>query len=201
MNWRRRLHERAVPRSVVWYPSLANYRHDMVAEVRESVRFIDERLLPPGRRCAVMLWSGMANPDAATLAACDELGIANVNGGVYRWDRAQDSVGYVAPWGRDQGGRRQVYCAAANENVYEGFFDDLPSAFRHVDQTIENTGRGRILKPVNIYAHFYSAETPVRLAALQWLIEKWTSERETIPVPASAWSAAVLAAWHGCRTR
>ncbi len=194
MDWRRQLHPRSPPRSVVWYPGIANYRHDMPGEVRESVRFIERRLLPAGGRCAVMLWSGMANPDAATLRACAELGIWNVNGGVYRWDRQQASVGYVAPWSREVDGQLQVHCGAANENVFDGFYDDLPGAFRHVDQTIENTGRGRILKPANVYAHFYSAENPGRLRALLWLIEKWAVQAETIAVPASAWARAVVAA-------
>ena len=29
------------------------------------------------------------------------------------------------------------------ENIYEGFFDDMPSAFWYVDQSVENTGRDR----------------------------------------------------------
>lgn len=197
MNWRRQLHARSLPRSVVWYHELPGYQHDMVAEVSDSVSFVERWLLPPGKRCAVMLWSGEANPETRVLAKCAELGIANVNGGIYRWDAQHDSVGYVAPWGRFQGGHLQVYCGAANENVFDGFFDHLPSAFRHIDQTIANTGRGRILKPANVYAHFYSAENLPRLRALQWLIDKWALQQETIPGTASAWAAAVVGAREG----
>ena len=35
----------------------------------------------------------------------------------------------------------QVYAGAANENVFDGFYDTMPGAFRHIDTTIERTGR------------------------------------------------------------
>ena len=76
LDWRRRLTPRSLPRAVVWYDALPGYRHDMVAEVRDSIGFIDRWLLPPGKRCRVMLWSGDANPTAAALqAACCQSGL------------------------------------------------------------------------------------------------------------------------------
>lgn len=199
LNWRRRLTPGSLPHSVVWYDSLANYRHDMVAEVRESIRFIDERLLEPGRKCRVMLWSGVANPGEDVLLETVRLGCANLNGGTYRWDELTDSVGFVEAWGQQVGSAFQVYCGAANENVFDGFFTTMPGAFAHIDRTIENTGRNRILKPANVYAHFYSAERPGRLAALQGLIQRWAFERETAPVFASTYARAVASAQTGCR--
>lgn len=199
LNWRRRLTPRSTPHSVVWYEGLVNYRHDMVAEVRESIRFIDERLLEPGRKCRVMLWSGAANPSEEVLRETERLGCTNLNGGVFRWDELTDSVGFVEPWGQEVGDAFQVYCGAANENVFDGFFATMPGAFAHIDRTIVNTGRDRILKPANVYAHFYSAEHPARLAALRRLIEHWAFERETAPVFASTYARAVIAAQRECR--
>lgn len=198
LNWRRRVTRPALSHAVISYPGLDNYDHDMDAEVVESIRFIDERLAPDGRRCEVMFWSGLANPSESTLAAVRALGRLNLNGGVYRWDALTDSVGYVAPWGKRVGAEFQVYCGIPNENVYEGFFTTNPDSFRHVDTTLENTGRGRILKPANLYVHFYSAERPRRLDALEKLIEKWAFAEQTIPVYASTYAQAVRDAQLGC---
>lgn len=191
LNWRRKLTPRTPPRSVTWYAPIANYAHDMTAEVSVSVGFVDRWLLPRGRHCGVMLWSGMANPSDDALREAANLGCVNVNGGVCRFDASADSVGYVSAWGRPTPGGVQVYCGAANENVFDGFFTTLPSAFRHVDTTIERTGTPRILKPANVYVHFYSAERPARLAALQGLLTRWVEREPTLPVHASTYARSV----------
>lgn len=199
LDWRKQLTRHSLPRSVTWYPGLLGYSHDMVAEVRESIRFIDEHLLRDGKRCRVMLWSGACNPDIDVLAAARDAGCVNLNGGECRWDRRLASVGFVSPWGKALGDEFQIYCGAANENVFDGFFTTMPGAFAHVGETLENTGRGRILKPANVYVHFYSAENPARLHALLGLIERWAMREPTAPVFASTWAAAVHSAQHGCR--
>ncbi|MEM7200298.1 MAG: hypothetical protein AAF628_08545 [Planctomycetota bacterium] len=194
LHWRRRHTTGSAPHTVVWYDHLAHYDHSMVAEVRDSIRFINERLCAPEKRCQVMLWSGQANPTEEVVAACAEVGCVNLNGGVYRFDALHHSVGYVAPWGKQVGAEFQVYCGAANENVFEGFFDTMPGSFEHINQTLENTGTPRILKPANLYIHFYSAERPARLAALLRLITRWSQDEETVPCLASAYARAVRAA-------
>lgn len=198
LDWRRPLLPRSVPRSVVWYEGLGGYRHDMVAEVRESVAFLDRWIAPAGRRCRMVLWSGEANPPAAAIAAASAAGCLNMNGGLFRWDALHDSVGFVTPWGRRIGGQWQVFAAGPNENLYPGFFTTMPGAFAHVSTTIERTGSPRILKPANVYVHFYSAEHPARLAALEALLERWVEREETVPVLASAYAAAVRDAQSGC---
>lgn len=191
LDWRRELHPRSVPRSVVWFPELAGYRHDMVAEVRQSIAFVDRWLLPPGKRCRVMLWSGAANPSAAALRAAREAGCENLNGDLFRWDELFDSVGYVSPWGHAIGDEFQVFAGGPNENIFDGFYSTMPGAFAHADRSLTNTGRDRILKPANVYAHFYSAEHPARLAALIRLLERWIEREPTFPVRASTYAAAV----------
>ena len=166
LNWRRPLRPDSKPRTIVWYPSLKNFAYTPVAEVRESIRFVNERLLDAPRRCEVMLWTGEANPDEAAIRAATEAGCVNLNGGVFRWDAWHDSLAFVTPWSRRVGRQLQVYAGAANENAFEGFFDTMPGAFAHIDATIRRTGEPRILKPANLYVHFYSAENPQRLRAL-----------------------------------
>lgn len=199
LDWRRRWSPAMPPRVVNWYDGIRGYRHDMVAEVRESVRFVDRYLVPPGKHCALMFWSGAANPDEASLAAADELGVLNINGGVARWDDLNDSVGFVNPRGRAVGDRFQVYCGAPNENVFDGFFSSMPGAFAHVDRTIDNCGKRRILKPANVYAHFYSVERPARLRALQGLLDRWGRTADTAPVLTSDYVRAVLAVRNRCK--
>jgi hypothetical protein len=145
-----------------------------------------------------MLWSGNANPTTAAVAAATAAGCWNLNGGLFRCDPLHDSIGFVTPWGRRVGDEWQVFAAAPNENYYAGYFTTMPSAFAHVSTTIERTGGDRILKPANVYVHFYSAEHPVRLAALEQLLERWVEREETMPVFASTYAAAVRDAQFHC---
>ncbi len=199
LEWRRQLTPSTPPHTVVWYGSLAGYQHDMVAEVRSSIEFINRYLTTPDKPCRVLLWSGNANPRPDAIREVARSGCVNLNGGVYRWDERFDSVGFVPPSGKQVGGAWQTYCGAANEQVFEGYFTSTPLAFAHLDTTIENTGRPRILKPANVYAHFYSVERPRRLRALARLIERWGLEERTAPVFASDVVAAVRATREGCR--
>ncbi len=198
------------------FPGLKGFVYSPASEVGESLRFIDTRLLPEGKNVVGMLWTGHCVPPASAIRAAEDMNCWNLNGGTYRWDAAHDSVGYVSPWGRTVGPEFQVYAGAANENEFAGFYDRSPGAFWHVDTTIERTGKGRILKPASVYAHFYSAERHMRLKALQRLIERWAFKEPTIPVFASVYVKAVqgamsaevipvgdgwrLQSWGGCRT-
>ncbi len=199
LDWSQPLTPRTLPRSVTWYPGLRNYEYDQAAEVRESIRFINERLLEPGKRCRIMLWSGESNPSRRVLDECERLGVLNLNAGVFRWDQAHDSISFVSPWARILGNRIQVHAGAANENDFKGFFTTMPRAFGHIDTTIERTKRHGILKPANLYIHFYSVERPGRLAALHRLIQRWALEEPTAPVFASTYIEAVRSAIEGAR--
>jgi hypothetical protein len=176
---------------MMWYPSLGHYTYSRVNEVKDSIRFINERLLVPPKRCAVMLWTGDALPPEEAILAAGEMGARNLNGGVFRWDAWYDSVGFVSPWSRRVGKALQVYAGASNENDFEGFFDTMPGAFGHVAETIARTGAPRILKPADIYGHFYSAENPARLATFRRLIQRFAFQEETAPVFASTYIDAV----------
>ena len=176
------------------YPKLRSHTATPENEVRTSVRFINEHLLEGDKRCEVLLWSGRALPGTEALAACADLGVENLNGGTYRWDEAHNSVGYVTPLSLQRGEYLQVHAAAPNENEFAGFFDKHPQVFRHVQETIRRTGQGRMLRPANIYAHFYSAERPGRLQALRKLLDHWVIEQETAPITASQFTRAVRGA-------
>jgi hypothetical protein len=215
-NWYKPWGPAPAERANFGYPGLAGFVYSPASEVGESLRFIDTRLLPEGKNVVGMLWTGESIAPASALRAAEEMNCWNLNGGTFRWDPAHDSVGYVSPWGRTVDGFLQVYAGAANENEFDGFYDRSPGVFGHVATTIERTGKGRILKPASVYAHFYSAERHLRLKALQKLIERWAFAEPTIPVFASAYAMAVqgamkarvkpleggwrLEGWGSCRT-
>ncbi len=180
------------PKEYLPYKELKGYDYSPVAEVRDSIRFINERLLEGGKRCRVMLWTGDTHPPRDAILECLRHDAMNMNGGTFRWDAAYDSVGYVSPWVRRNGEAIQVTAGAANENEFPGYFTTNPTSYRHIDTTIRRTGKGRILKPANIYVHFYSAERPPRLTALKQLLDRWALREPTVPVYASTYTAAVL---------
>jgi hypothetical protein len=92
LEWRRTLAESTEERRVMWYPSLRNYEYGTVAEVSDSIRFIDERLLDEGRRCRVMLWTGEANPFEDAVQAAVARDCWNLNGGLCSPDNLVELV-------------------------------------------------------------------------------------------------------------
>ncbi|MEE8104333.1 MAG: hypothetical protein V3T86_02230 [Planctomycetota bacterium] len=197
LRWRRPLKVDSAPRTIMWYAKLQNYAYSPLAEVSESIRFINERLMENGKRCEVMLWTGMADPLANVVRQSRASGCWNLNGGVFRWDPLHDSVAFVSPWGRIQEDTVQVYAGGANENDFEGFYDTMPGAFKAMDLTIERTGKGRILKPADVYIHFYSADNRPRLRSVHYLIQRWAFREPTAPVFASTYARAVHSALTG----
>lgn len=182
------------PLATLPYKRVENYDYSPVGEVRDSVRFINEKLLADGKRCRVMLWTGDCLPPREAILECARVNCLNMNGGTYRWDEVHDSVSYVSPWIRRLQDAVQVTAGAANENEFPGFFTTHPRVFSHVGTTIERTGAGRILKPANVYVHFYSAETLPRLEELRKLIDRWGLKEPTAPVFVSTYVQAVLGA-------
>ncbi|MHC4342602.1 MAG: polysaccharide deacetylase family protein [Planctomycetota bacterium] len=198
-RWDLPLGSKNTKEAVTGYDGLKNYDYSQVAEVRESIRFINDRLMEPGNRCRVMLWTGHTNACEEAVLECARQGCLNINGGVFRWDPWYDSMGFVSPWARLLGDAVQVYAGAANENDFDGFYDTMPGAFAHIDKTIERAGSPRILKPANIYIHFYSAESPARLGSIRRLVRRWGIKEPTAPVFASTYCKAVHSAIVGCR--
>ena len=178
------------------YPGLKSFAYSPVAEVRDSITFIRKHLLPTGKDCVGMLWTGDCVPPADAIEEAGRLGCWNLNGGTFRWDSSFDSIAFVSPWTRRLDGQTQVYAAAANDNEFPGFYDTNPTAFEGVNETIARTGSPRILKPANVYAHFYSAERRPRLKALQALLMRWGVKAPTFPTHASVYVRAVQDALH-----
>lgn len=181
------------------FDGIDGYEYSEANEVTESLAFIDRYLMPDGRECDLVFWSGDCTPSIDALRAVSRAGAISLNGGEYRLDRLQPSVSRVRGLVRHVGDELQVYCGAPNENVYAEFFGRMPTAFGHVDETLENTGTPRILKPADVYAHFYSAASAPRLDALHTLLLRWGVRGETNRMFASDYVRAARAAFTTAR--
>ncbi len=133
---------------------------DLNREIAGSVKFINERLLPPGKKVGLMLWSGNCRPGVEALKLTRELGLENMNGGDTTISEVYPSLVNVAPRLMQWGDEIQVYAANQNEFMYAGgFAGPFYGGFAKVIDTFQRTESPRRLKPVNLYYHFYSAIT------------------------------------------
>ncbi|WP_281684126.1 polysaccharide deacetylase family protein [Thalassobaculum salexigens] len=137
-----------------------------------------------GQSVKVVQWSGDTSPFEAALAATREAGVPNINGGDTRFDSDYRSYGFVAPIGIPVGAERQIYASMSNENTYTDLWTGRFFAYRHVLQTIRNTGLPIRVKPINLYYHSYAAE---KLASTNALLQVHESMRgrEIAPVTTS----------------
>lgn len=162
------------------------YVYDPVAETVGSCRFIDEHLLPEGKRTRVLLWSGNCLPGPDELAALEAHGLLNMNGGDSRFDGDFASYYYVAPLYRQVEGFTQVHSSNSNENTYTNLWTGPFGGFQNVIQTFENTEAPRRVLPVNVYFHFYSGEQEAAMQALHRVYEWIQNRREDLlPIYAS----------------
>ena len=165
---------------------IPGYRFDAEREIGGSIRYIESRLAPPGKKVVLLQWSGNTNPGEATLAAVERAGVLSINGGETIATRAQPSYTHVAPLGIRKGGHHQVYAPNQNENVYTNLFTGPLYGHERVIQTFELTERPYRLKPVNLYFHTYAASRRASLEALQraW---RWAMAQPLHPVFTSDW--------------
>ena len=145
---------------------------DLVKEIAGSVKFINERLLPPGKKAELMLWSGNCRPGVEALRITRELGLENMNGGDTTVSTLYPSLVNVAPRLMQWGDEIQVYAANQNEFMYAGGFSGpFYGGFAKVVDTFERTESPRRLKPVNVYYHFYSGITISAERALKKILD------------------------------
>lgn len=149
------------------YPAI-NY----VREVDGSVKYINEQLTTPEKPVKVFLWSGNCRPPPEALALVRKLGIVNLNGGDTLISPRKPTVTAVAPRTMPWGDELQIFAPNQNENVYTNDWrGPLYGTFTHVIDTFKLTETPRRLKPVNVYYHFYSADFPASLNALETIYD------------------------------
>ena len=155
---------------------IPGYTFDPSAEIDGSVDYITQQLAPPGKPCRVFLWTGNCEPRPSDVARCERLGLLNMNGGDTVFDDSSDSYINVAPVVRNVGGHIQVHTGQANENILTNLWEGPFHGFRNIITTMKRTGSPRRVAPIDIYYHYYSAEYPASLKALQdvysWVLKQ-----------------------------
>lgn len=174
-----------------YHLDIPGYRFDLEKEVAGSIRYINENLLPPGKRAEILLWSGDTTPGAETVRYTERLGLLNMNHGYTVIDRSNPSLAAVEGLYLDKGGAIQVYAPMQNENVYTNLWQGPFYGYERVIETFELTGAPRRLKPVNIYYHTYSASKPASLKALRKVYD-WALAQPLHPVFGSEYIRSVL---------
>jgi len=161
---------------------------DVRREIAGSVKFIDEELLPPGKKVSMFLWSGNCRPSPEAVRLTRELGIENMNGGETLISARYPSITSVSPRAISWGGELQVYAANQNENEFnDNWRGPFYGGYIHTIETFKRTESPRRLKPMNIYYHLYCGDYPDATKVLQQVYEFALSQ------PAHALTAAQYA--------
>lgn len=141
---------------------------DLHREIEGSVKYIQDTLMPPGKKLEVFLWSGNCRPSGEALRMVSSLGLESLNGGNTMINRRAEGIAGISSTDTLMDGEVQVYSPMQNEFVYtNGFTGPLYGGYRLVIDTFKRTGEPRRVKPVNAYYHFYSVQSGESQAALK----------------------------------
>ena len=149
------------------YLSIPNYQFSLDAEIRGSVSFMEQTILPHNKKVKLLQWSGDCVPGSDALRATYLAGIGNINGGDTKITYSNNSITEVAPMGVGKDGWFQVFAPNQNENVYTNDWRGPFYGYRRVIETFKLTDSPRRLKPINIYYHTYSVTKEASRRALE----------------------------------
>ena len=145
---------------------------DLSREIIGSVKYINEELLPPGKKVSVFLWSGNCRPPPEAVRLTRELGIENMNGGETLISARYPSISSVSPRAILWGGELQVYAANQNENEFnDNWHGPFYGGYIHTIETFKRTESPRRLKPMNIYYHLFCGDYPDATKVLRQVYE------------------------------
>lgn len=171
--------------------NIPGYQFDARRDIEGSIRYIESRLAPPGKRVQMFLWTGDCIPGSDVLAITRELGVLNMNGGDTTATFSHPHMTRIEGLGIARGEYFQVFAPNQNENVYTKNWTGPFYGYRRVIETFEFTEQPRRLKPIDIYFHTYIATKPESLKSLEEVFE-WTLRQEVTPVFASEYARKVL---------
>lgn len=170
---------------------LPGYKFDLEREIEGSIRYIEERLAPPGKKVEVFLWTGSCNPGSDATAWAYKRGVFNMNGGDTLANRTHPTVTRVEGLGLPRQGGFQVYAPNQNENLYTNNWQGPFYGFERVIETFEFTEKPRRLKPINIYFHTYITTKRAGMTSLEKVFS-YALAQETTPVHISDYARKVL---------
>jgi hypothetical protein len=165
----------------------SSFNFDLDQEISGAVA-ASQQLAPAGKRTALYLWSGDADPFAEAVARTRRLGIRNLNGGDSRINADAPSIAYIAPIARPVGSERQIYAPDANDYIYMRDDDGREFGFLYLGKAIEATENPRRLKPVDVYYHMYVGERPAELNVVRHHLD-YARHAPLAPIAASHYAA------------
>ena len=168
-----------------------DYDFNLEAEISGSLNYINERLMPPGKKARMFLWTGNCVPGDDAVGLSYKAGVLNINGGDTVITNSNRTLTDVAPLGITRGDWFQVFAPNQNENVYTNLWTEKFYGYRRVLETFNLTDLPRRLKPVNIYYHFYSATKEASLKALKQ-VHDWAAGQRLFGVYSSDYAEKVL---------
>ncbi|MCX7935849.1 MAG: hypothetical protein N3A66_11405, partial [Planctomycetota bacterium] len=169
---------------------IKGYEFSEEQETLGAMKIIARYAAPPGKEVEIMQWTGDCRPPASAVRLVQAQGIADINGGNARYDRAYRSLYHILPLARPVDGVHQPYAPAPNENLFTNLWTENFGGYARVLETFERTAGPPFLLPVNVYYHFYIAE---RLAGLRSLHEvyAWCLRQSLCWLHASEYAKAV----------
>lgn len=174
-----------------YHLKVPDYQFSLQREIEGSVRYIESRLAPPGKKVEMFLWTGNCVPgnDAVDLTLGG--GLLNMNGGDTIATRAHPTLTRVEGLGLPRGKGYQVFAPNQNENVYTNNWLGPYYGFERVIETFELTGTPRRLKPINIYFHTYLLTKRAGMQSFDKVMA-YALRQEVTPVHAADYARKVL---------
>ncbi len=161
--------------------NLPGYKFDLEREIAGSISYIDNNLMPPGKKTKVLLWTGDATPPAEAMEVVAKYGLLNMNGGNTVISKSRPSITAISANTRMVGDHIQVYAPIMNENVFTNDWTGPFDGFRDVIQTFDMTDSPRRIKPINVYYHFYIGTKAASVRSLKEIYE-WTEQQDIYPI-------------------
>lgn len=176
----------------IWHTvNIPGYKFNLEAEIVGSTNYINQRLMPDGKKARMFLWTGNCLPTEEAVRLAYENGLLNINGGSTIITNSNKSLTAVAPLGIGRGKWFQVFAPNQNENVYTNLWSRNFYGYRRIIETFSLTESPRRLKPVNIYYHFYSASKEASLSALRQAYD-WAMDQRLFGIFTSEYVEKVL---------
>jgi hypothetical protein len=170
---------------------LPGYQFDLQREIEGSIRYIEERLAPSGKKVEMFFWTGNCVPGSDALAMTQKLGVLNMNGGDTVATKTQPTMTQVQGLGVPREGGFQVFAPNQNENVYTHEWRGPFYGFERVIETFELTETPRRIKPIDVYFHTYITTKRAGLQSLDKVFA-YALAQETTPVYVAEYARKVL---------
>ena len=163
---------------------IPHYRLNMATEINGSVAYINRHLLPPGKRVALLQWSGDTRPGPDALRRLAGTGVLNLNGSDTRFDSEAPSYTFVFPYFRRVGPYLQYFNSDVNDYILTNDWRGPYYGYLNVIKTFERTDRPRRVDPIDVYFHFYAGQRESALNALRQVLA-WVRRQPIAPLFAS----------------